>query len=174
VWRWSVGHDAPYPLRRGKSRPPVRVPGGRSAYAIRAECRANFLQAGHGHQRPHWLAGWGGRSGLVAAVSGPLGGCAHYVGLNVSAKETSVCIIDKAGKVIHEVKVATKPAAILAFLTEEALAIERIGLEAGPLSQWLYSALAEAGLPVICVETRHRRRRMKGTRSRTLRCGTIS
>jgi transposase len=44
---------------------------------------------------------------------------------------------------------------ILAVLTEEALAIERIGLEAGPLSQWLYSALAEAGLPVICVETRH-------------------
>jgi transposase len=39
----------------------------------------------------------------------------HYVGLNVSVKETSVCIIDKAGKVIHEVKVATKPAAILAF-----------------------------------------------------------
>jgi hypothetical protein len=79
----------------------------------------------------------------------------HYVGLDVSVKETSVCIVDKAGKVIREVKVATKPAEILAVLTEEALAIERIGLEAGPLSQWLYSALAEAGLPVICVETRH-------------------
>src|SRR5512132_2334045 len=79
----------------------------------------------------------------------------HYVGLDVSVKETSVCIVDKAGKVIREVKVATKPAEILAVLTKEALAIERIGLEAGPLSQWLYSALAEAGLPVICVETRH-------------------
>src|SRR5881392_4060313 len=79
----------------------------------------------------------------------------HYVGLDVSVKETSVCIIDKAGKVIREVKVATEPVAILAVLTEGALAIERIGLEAGPLSQWLYSALAEAGLPVICVETRH-------------------
>src|SRR5260370_520000 len=79
----------------------------------------------------------------------------HYVGLDVSVKETSVCIVDKAGKWIREVKVATKPAAILAVLTEEALAIERIGLEAGPLSQWLYGALAEAGLPVICVETRH-------------------
>jgi transposase len=40
-------------------------------------------------------------------------------------------------------------------VAEEPLALERIGLEAGPLSQWLYSALAEAGLPVICVETRH-------------------
>src|SRR3979409_2597671 len=55
----------------------------------------------------------------------------------------------------REVKVATKPEAILAVLREEGLAIERIGLEAGPLSQWLYSALAEAGLPAICVETRH-------------------
>src|SRR3954454_15587835 len=79
----------------------------------------------------------------------------HYVGLDVSVKETSVCIVDKAGKVMREVKVATKPEAILAVLREEGLAIERIGLEAGPLSQWLYSALAEAGLPAICVETRH-------------------
>ena len=79
----------------------------------------------------------------------------HYVGWDVSVKETSVCIIDKAGKVIREVKVATEPVAIFAVLTEEPLALERIGLEAGPLSQWLYSALAEAGLPVICVETRH-------------------
>src|SRR6478752_3571133 len=79
----------------------------------------------------------------------------HYVELDVSVKETSVCIVDKAGKVIREVKVATEPVAILAVLTEEALAIERIGLEAGPVSQWLYSALAEAGLPMICVETRH-------------------
>src|SRR3979411_65234 len=78
----------------------------------------------------------------------------HYVGLDVSVKETSVCIVDKAGKVMREVKVATKPVAILAVLTEEGLAIERIGLEAGPLSQWLYSAFAEAVLPVIWVETR--------------------
>src|SRR5256714_1145837 len=79
----------------------------------------------------------------------------HYVGLDVSVKETSVCIVDKTGKVVREVKVATKPQAILAVLTEEALAIERIGLEAGPLSQWLYGALAEAGFAVICVGTRH-------------------
>jgi transposase len=59
----------------------------------------------------------------------------HYVGLDVSVKETSVCIIDKAGKVIREVKVATEPVAIFAVLTEEPLALERIGLEAGPLSR---------------------------------------
>ncbi len=68
---------------------------------------------------------------------------------DTSRLSASVCIVDKAGKVIREVKVATEPVAILAVLTEEPLALERIGLEAGPLSQWLYSALAEAGLPVI-------------------------
>jgi len=79
----------------------------------------------------------------------------HYAGLDVSLKETSVCIVDRAGQVVREVKVVTEPEAILAILADEALTIERIGLEAGPLSQWLFSELAEAGLPVICVETRH-------------------
>jgi len=59
------------------------------------------------------------------------------------------------GQSLREVKVATEPEAIVAILAEESLLIERIGLEAGPLSQWLYSAIAEADLPVICVETRH-------------------
>src|SRR5450830_1734919 len=44
---------------------------------------------------------------------------------------------------------------------EPRLSLQRIGLEAGPLSQWLFSALAEAGLPVICVETRHMRAVLK-------------
>src|SRR3954464_16044681 len=79
----------------------------------------------------------------------------HYAGLDVSVKETSVCVIDGAGKVVHEAKVATEPEAIAAVLVDDYFALERIGLEAGPLSQWLYSGLAEAGLPVICVETRH-------------------
>jgi transposase len=43
----------------------------------------------------------------------------------------------------------------------------RIGLEAGPLSQWLYGALAETGLPVICVETRHMRAVLKAQINKT-------
>jgi transposase len=78
-----------------------------------------------------------------------------YAGLDVSVKETSVCIVDEVSKVVREVKVSSEPGAILVVLADKAFAIKRIGLEAGPLSQWLYSALAEAGLPVICVETRH-------------------
>jgi transposase len=81
----------------------------------------------------------------------------HYAGLDVSIKETSVFVIDGTGRVVREVKVPTEPEAILAVLSDEDFNIKRIGLEAGPLSQWLYGELAEAGLPMICVETRHMR-----------------
>jgi transposase len=69
--------------------------------------------------------------------------------------------------VVREVRVATEPVAIVSVLTEGALEIERIGLEAGTLSQWLYSALAEAGLPVICVETRHMKAALSAQRNKT-------
>jgi transposase len=55
----------------------------------------------------------------------------------------------------REVKVASEPEALLAVLKNPAYHFRRIGLEAGPLSQWLFSALAEAELPMVCVETRH-------------------
>ena len=71
---------------------------------------------------------------------------AYFVGLDVSVKETSVCIVDDAGKIVREVKVASEPEALLAVLKNLAYHFKRIGLEAGPLSQWLFSALAEAGL----------------------------
>jgi len=81
----------------------------------------------------------------------------HFAGLDVSVKKTSVCIVDEAGRIVRDVKVASEPEALLAVLSNPACPIKRIGLEAGPLSQWLFSALGEAGLPVICVETRHMR-----------------
>ena len=72
----------------------------------------------------------------------------HFAGLDVSVKETSVCIVDDTGRIVKEVKVASEPAALLKVLGNSSYRFERIGLEAGPLSQWLYSALAEPGLPV--------------------------
>src|SRR3954452_17467293 len=66
--------------------------------------------------------------------------------------------------VLHRRLLAIVREAIRAVLVDETFTIERIGLEAGPLSQWLYSGLAEAGLPIICVETRH----MKAARSAQL------
>src|SRR6266403_540633 len=79
----------------------------------------------------------------------------HFVGLDVSVKATSVCVVDDAGKVILEQKVPTEPAAIIALLNSLGVTFGRIGIEAGPLSQWLFNALTAAELPVICVETRH-------------------
>src|SRR6188472_50834 len=91
----------------------------------------------------------------------------HFAGLDVSVKETSVCVVDDTGKIIREVKVASEPAALLAVLKNPAYHFKRIGLEAGPLSQWLFSALAEVGLPVICVETRHMRAALKAQINKT-------
>jgi transposase len=91
----------------------------------------------------------------------------HFAGLDVSVNETSVCIVDDAGRIVREAKVATEPEALLVVLKKGAYHFKRIGLEAGPLSQWLYNALAEAGLPVICVETRHMRAVLKAQINKT-------
>jgi transposase len=91
----------------------------------------------------------------------------HFAGLDVSVKETSVCILDETGKIVREVKVASEPEDLLAVLTNPAYHFKRIGLEAGPLSQWLFSAIAEAELPVICVETRHMRAVLKAQINKT-------
>jgi len=91
----------------------------------------------------------------------------HFAGLDVSVKDTSICIVDGTGKITREVKVASEPDALLLVLKNPAYRFKRIGLEAGPLSQWLFSALAEAGLPVICVETRHMRAVLKAQINKT-------
>src|SRR5258705_4430171 len=91
----------------------------------------------------------------------------HFAGLDVSVNETSVCIVDDAGRIVREVKVASEPDALLPVLTSPAYHFKRIGLEAGPLSQWLYSAFAEAELPVVCVETRHMQAVLKAQINKT-------
>ena len=91
----------------------------------------------------------------------------HFAGLDVSVKETSVCIVDETGKIVREMKLASEPDALVAVLKNPSYHFKRIGLEAGPLSQWLFSALAEAGLPVICVETRHMRAVLKAQINKT-------
>jgi transposase len=91
----------------------------------------------------------------------------YFAGLDVSVKDTSVCIVDDTGRIAREVKVASEPEALLQVLRTAAYHFKRIGLEAGPLSQWLFSALAEADLPVICVETRHMRAVLKAQINKT-------
>src|SRR3974377_1470597 len=91
----------------------------------------------------------------------------YFAGLDVSVKDTSVCIVDGTGKIIREVKVGSEPDPLLQVLRHGAYCFKRIGLEAGPLSQWLFSALGEANLPVICVETRHMRAVLKAQINKT-------
>ncbi len=79
----------------------------------------------------------------------------HYAGLDVSVKETSVCIVDGAGKIIRETKVASEPEALVGYFSSLEIKVVRIGLEAGPLSQWLHAALTQAGYAVVLLETRH-------------------
>jgi len=79
----------------------------------------------------------------------------YYAGLDVSVKETSVCVLDQTGQVWREVKVPSHPEDLARALADPDRPLERVGLEAGPLSQWLFSGLAERGVPVVCIETRH-------------------
>jgi transposase len=85
----------------------------------------------------------------------------YYVGLDVSVKETSVCIVNEAGKICREAKIPSYPDDLVRLLNDPGMPVSRIGLEAGPLSQWLFSGMAEAGLPVVCIETRHTKAYLK-------------
>jgi transposase len=79
----------------------------------------------------------------------------HYGGIDVSLECSSVCVVDGSGKIVRETKVESEPAALIGWLGSLGFRLGRIGLEAGPLSQWLYMAMKQAGLAVELLETRH-------------------
>jgi transposase len=79
----------------------------------------------------------------------------HYAGIDVSLECSSVCVVDATGKIVREGKVASEPETLIAWFGAVGLPLVRIGLEAGPLSQWLYAAMRSAGLAVELLETRH-------------------
>jgi len=79
----------------------------------------------------------------------------HYAGIDVSLELSSVCVVDVEGKIVKEAKVASEPEDLIAFFASLGFAVKRVGLEAGPLSQWLQSGLKSAGLEAVLLETRH-------------------
>jgi transposase len=79
----------------------------------------------------------------------------HYAGIDVSLESASVCVVEAGGRIVREAKVASEPDALIAWFGKLAVEVSRIGLEAGPLSQWLYAGMREVGLPVELLETRH-------------------
>jgi transposase len=86
-----------------------------------------------------------------------------FVGLDVSLRETSVCILDKDGTLIFEGKAASEPAPIARLIRKRAPGVVRVGLESGPTSVWLTHALTAEGLPVVCLDA--------GMHRRYCRCG---
>jgi transposase len=82
----------------------------------------------------------------------------HYAGIDVSLECSSVCVVDASGKIVREAKVASEPEALIAWFASLGFGLERIGLEAGPLSQWLFAAMRGAELAVELLETRHVRK----------------
>ncbi len=78
-----------------------------------------------------------------------------YVGMDVSLKETSICVVDGNGKIVSEGAVMSEPEAIAKHLKTKAVGAKRIGLETGPTTTWLWHELRARGLPVICIDARH-------------------
>jgi transposase len=79
----------------------------------------------------------------------------YHAGIDVSLEESSVCVIDAAGRMVRETKVVSQPEPLIAFLEGLDLPLARIGLEAGPLSRWLHAALTVVGYEAVLLETRH-------------------
>lgn len=79
----------------------------------------------------------------------------YFAGIDVSLEQSSVCVVDAGGKIVREARVASEPDALVQFFREAGVSVSRIGLEAGPLSQWLHDGLRQSGLEAELLETRH-------------------
>ena len=79
----------------------------------------------------------------------------QYVGLDVSQRETSVCVLDEQGRIVFEGKAPSDPGALAKLLAKQAPAAERIGFETGAMASWLWHELKRIGLPVVCIDARH-------------------
>jgi transposase len=85
----------------------------------------------------------------------------YYAGIDVSLESSSLCVVDATGRIVREAKVASEPEILITWFQSLGFALSRIGLEAGPMSQWLYAAMKQAGLAVELLETRHVRNAFK-------------
>ena len=85
----------------------------------------------------------------------------HYAGIDVSLESASLCVVDATGRIVREAKVVSEPEILIGWFRGLEIEMTRIGLEAGPLSQWLYAGLREAGLAVELLEARHLRAAFK-------------
>ena len=78
----------------------------------------------------------------------------HFAGIDVSLEQSSVCVVDGTGRIVREAKVPSEPVALVRFFAQLGVVVTRIGLEAGPLSQWLHAGLTKARFETVLLETR--------------------
>lgn len=78
-----------------------------------------------------------------------------FAALDVSQEETAICLVQSNGALVAEAKVPTCPDAIVDWLEAHADALERVGMETGPLAVWLWNALTERQVPIVCMDARH-------------------
>jgi transposase len=91
----------------------------------------------------------------------------YFAGLDVSLEETAVCVVDGAGRIVREARVASEPEALAAFFRASGMVMERIGLEACSLTAWLQQGLSEEGFPAICIEARQAKAAMGAMPNKT-------
>jgi len=84
-----------------------------------------------------------------------------YVGLDVSLRQTAVCVVDQTGKIMREGMIDSDPDVICNFIRTAAPNLARIGLETGATSTWLWTELKKRGQPVICIDARHAKAALK-------------
>jgi transposase len=78
----------------------------------------------------------------------------HYAGIDVSLEVSRVCVVDEGGGIIEELIAGSEPQALAESLVPWRKSLAKVGLEAGPMSQWLHDGLKKAGFAVECLETR--------------------
>lgn len=91
----------------------------------------------------------------------------YFAGLDVSLEETAICVVDEGGEIVKEMRSESEPEALVSVLSSLRLGFERIGLEACSLTAWLHEGLKAAGLPAICIESRHAKAAMGAMPNKT-------
>lgn len=77
-----------------------------------------------------------------------------YVGLDVSVKSVSICVVNAEGAILARGETTSDPSEISSVIDKHAPNPERVVHESGILAIWLTRELEKHGLPIICIDAR--------------------
>ena len=78
-----------------------------------------------------------------------------YAALDVSMEKTAICVVNADGKIALEASTSSDAEAIAMCLEPYCAELDQVGLEAGPLAEWIARGLEYHGMRVVLMETRH-------------------